>query len=78
MAEMAETAAGQPRQYGGLGCCQDTVDPVALLSIVGGIAGVTYILRQAVINKIAGRRKRSVATLPDALDTLSRVVRKGE
>jgi len=67
----------ESRQYGGLECCRVVVDPLTLISVIGGIAGVTYILRQAVINKItAGRKKRSVSWC--SLESLGSVLTSGE
>jgi len=36
------------------------VDPITLLAMLAGIAAISLILRQAVINKIMGRKKRSL------------------
>jgi len=72
---------GSARQYGAeLQCCQGVVDPLTLLAVIGGIAGITYILRQTVINKITGRKKRSpVASVYEhAMDFLSHLYSQGE
>ena len=42
------------------GCCDSVVDPISLLTVIGGIAGLSLWLRQAVIdfNIMGGRKKR--------------------
>ena len=52
-----------------LQCCKKVVDPVTLLAVLAGIAGISFVLRQAAINNIAGRRKREAGgyTLMDTL-----------
>lgn len=71
---------GDARQYGELQCCKGVVDPLTLLAVIGGIAGVTYILRQTVINKITGRKKRSAiaSVYEHTMDYLSHIYSHGE
>ena len=72
---------GDARQYGGeLQCCKGVVDPLTLLAVIGGIAGVTYILWQTVKNKIAGRKKRSpsAGAFEHAIDYMSHLYTHGE
>ena len=47
------------------GCCDPVVDPISLLTVIGGIAGLSLWLRQAVIdfNIMGGRRKRFLNTM---------------
>lgn len=50
--------------YGGEQCCERVVDPISLLTVIGAIAGLTWFMRQAVIDNMiaAGRkRKRSIS-----------------
>ena len=44
------------------GCCDSVVDPISLLTVIGGIAGLSLWLRQAVIDFMitGGKRKRSL------------------
>ena len=45
-----------------LQCCEPVVDPISLLSTIGGIAALSLFLRQAVIDfmiKMGKRKKRS-------------------
>ena len=72
---------GDARQYGGeLQCCKGVVDPFTLLAVIGGIAGITYILRQTVINKITGRKKRSPVAWANeqTMDYLNHLFTHGE
>ena len=44
------------------GCCDSVVDPISLLTVIGGIAGLSLWLRQAVIDFMitGGKKKRSL------------------
>ena len=42
-------------------CCKGVVDPITLISMIGGIAAITAVLYYTVTKKIvAGRKKRSL------------------
>ena len=41
-----------------LQCCDGVVDPLTLLAVLGSIVGLTLFLRQAIIDKVVGRKKR--------------------
>ena len=41
-----------------LECCDGVVDPLTLLAVLGSIIGLTVFLRQAIIDKVPGRKKR--------------------
>ena len=46
--------------YGGsqTQCCDGVVDPLTLLAVLGAIIGLTFFLRQAIIDKVVGRKRR--------------------
>ena len=64
-----ETYVSSSRNFGSLSgygeqCCEQVVDPISLLTVIGAIAGLTWFMRQAVIDNMimAGRkRKRSIS-----------------
>ena len=41
-----------------LECCDGVVDPLTLLAVLGSIIGLTVFLRQAIIDKVVGRKRR--------------------
>ena len=41
-----------------LECCDGVVDPLTLLAVLGSVIGVTIFLRQAIIDKVVGRKRR--------------------
>ena len=41
-----------------LECCDGVVDPLTLLAVLGAIIGLTFFLRQAIIDKVVGRKRR--------------------
>ena len=41
-----------------LQCCEGVVDPLTLLAVLGSIVGLTLFLRQAIIDKVVGRKRR--------------------
>ena len=49
-----------------LECCDGVVDPLTLLAVLGAIIGLTVFLRQAIIDKVVGRkrRKRELSSVP--------------
>ena len=55
-----------------LQCCDGVVDPLTLLAVLGSIIGVTIFLRQAIIDKVAGRkrRKREIDSIPNQMYNL--------
>ena len=57
---------GMSGSFGGYGsqtqCCEPVVDPISLITTIGGIAALSLYLRQAVIDfmiKMGRRKKRS-------------------
>ena len=63
-----ETSVSSSRNFGGLSgyggeqCCEGVVDPISLLTVIGAIAGLSWFMRQAVIdNMIAAGKKRSIS-----------------
>ena len=62
-----------------LECCRGVVDPITLLALLAGIAGITVFLRQIVINKItAGKRKKRYAEHDNLQESLSYIFSKGK
>ena len=56
-----------------LECCDGVVDPLTLLAVLGSIIGLTFFLRQAIIDKVPGkkkRRKRELSSMPQIYNLL--------
>ena len=69
MDKTMETSVSSSRNFGGLSgsgygqqCCEGVVDPISLLTVIAAIAGLSWFMRQAVIdNMIAAGKKRSIS-----------------
>ena len=61
-----------------LECCRGVVDPITLLSLLAAIAGITLFLRQAVINKITGRRKKRFVEHDNLQESMRHIFLKGK
>ena len=66
MGTLVTSIASDSRNYGSLSgygeqqCCEKVVDPISLLSVIGGIAGITWFLWRAVIDfMVMAGKKRS-------------------
>ena len=59
-----------------LHCCDGVVDPLTLLTVLGAIVGLTFYLRQLIIDNVVGRKRRHV--LNSDTISLSFIFRKGE